>query len=167
MAILKELTSTSWILKSDSGDKLGLVGFMDGEYNLVATNIKFNFKDILELETALNEKLTVQKKVNIEIQNNEIDGYPISHEAVTDHVYIEGKIKYSPNTKNKSKKEYYAGIWATPNSETDLNTCYTRVSLSVDIYDKLRSSGIEPQGQFKDKMEANFACRQSENKFSK
>ena len=169
MAILKELEKdSSWILKSNTNEKIGIIGKMESIYTLIAPNINFQFNDFKELEAALNEPISLHKKESVEVKSNEIDGFPISHESVQDIERLDNSlIKYSPSTKAKSKKEYYAGLWVTPNSENDLNTWYVRTSISVDIYDKLMLLGITPCGPFKDKMEANFSCRQNESKYRK
>lgn len=161
MANLQELTPNSWIFKSNTNDKIGIVSYNDEteKYLLIAPGIDIEFNSLDELTSIINETIKIEARENVKAQNLDINGYPIAHSSPTDIVECSGVIRY--NTQ-KSKKIFLAGYWCTPAGENALDTWYARISLSQDVYDKFLNMGITPLGPYKGKTEALFGVKQGE-----
>src|SRR5574343_1475570 len=145
MAILQELTTHSWIFKSNTNDKIGIVSYNDEteKYLLIAPGIDMEFESLKDLTSIINERLSIETREQTKVQNANIKGYPITHSAPIDIEDSDGIISYCTT---KSKKVFYAGYWCTPAGENALETWYTRISLSQDVYEKFKKMGITPLG---------------------
>src|SRR5574343_1023111 len=161
MAIAKELSMNSWILETNLEEKLGIISFNseNDSYVLISSDTKINFESFSELEGLLGEPVNVKNKETVQAQFKDIDGYPIQHEVV-ENIERDGKlIVYE--SKRKGKK-YYAGYWCIPNGINNLTNWYSRISLSVDVYNQYLDIGIMPKGPYKEKVEALFGVKQGE-----
>lgn len=161
MAVAKELTSNSWILETNTGDKLGIVSYNteSEKYRIISESDNIEFDSMEQFEIMIDERIRIDAREITAVAFKDIDGWPISHETPLDVTHLPcGRITYKSS--KRQDKLFYAGIWVIPDGGVR-GLWATRTGLSLQVYDRLVSEGVEPRGPFKDKMEALFAAVQA------
>lgn len=149
------ITDASWILSDNTGNKIGIMSYNAGKgtYLLVTPDMDIALDSFDELESILGT-IKVKERTTIKDVHKDLNGYSICHESAENVRVLEsGLIKYTPA--GKSKKDFYAGYWATISPE---GLWFRRVSLSVEMHEDLsKSNGV--QGPYKDKFECQFMVK--------
>lgn len=158
MAIAKELTHNSWILETDTGDKLGLMSKNDetSTYLLIAEDLSVTFSSFEELGTMIGSPVKEIQRQNLDHTHGEIMGFPICHALAHDPVEVDGVVHYKSSA--KGKKLFYAGYWVAQSPSKD--SYILRVSISEEVYKDNISAGFTPKGPYIDKIEAQFVAKQ-------
>lgn len=158
MAIASALTSNSWILETDAGEKLGVMSLNDetGQYTITSISTQVSFGTWEELEIAINERVKVKEREVTTAVFKDIEGYPIQHENPQDiQTDEDGVISYSSGKRKRSR--HLAGYWAIKGTEI----WYTKMCITDNNRKQLIEEGFEPIGPFKDKVEASFAAKRA------
>lgn len=161
MATARELTSNSWLLETNTGDKLGIISYSTESetYRVITESDNIEFNSMEEFEILLNERINIIQREVTAAVFKDIDGWPIAHETPLDVVYLpDGRITYKSS--KRREKLFYAGIWVIPDGGTRGLWC-TKISLSEEVYDRCIQDNTPPVGPFKEKMEALFAAKQA------
>lgn len=163
---LKEITESSYIVYSGTGEKVGIVidysnhKFKKGlEYITVEGTIT-PYGSYDELQTVFDSDIEFEKKeiTETELRNVKfLDEYPINEtdelldvlEPTEDSVVNVSTFRKS----KRSKKRFYPGWWITKSENKD--EYVTRLTLSTDIVEERIGSG-ELHGPYKTHMEVTF-----------
>lgn len=165
MAVLKILTQDSFIVETNSGEKMGIiVNYDEGttentgiEFFSIDGNLKFS--SMQELEDLLGEEFSYKE---IEIQENHtntkaIEEYPVNDTDTVLDVQNDPVLGISTFRKSsRSKKRFYPGWWIVKNESGAYNP---RCTISVDIYNE-RNGTDSLHGPFKTFMEVTYTLKQ-------
>ncbi|WPJ50606.1 hypothetical protein RCIP0023_00564 [Klebsiella phage RCIP0023] len=160
MPVLKPLTTYSYIIETESSEKIGLI-VDHNKTNNNLTGVEFFTKDgvvkfdnMNELEDLLGTFVYKElKETNIQENTKFIGDYPVND---TDNVYdVQEGIPISTFRKSeKSKKRFYPGWWLIKSESGVYNP---RCTISTDTYDENKDSLYGP---FKTFMELTYQQKQ-------
>ena len=165
MAILKILTEYSFIVETNTGEKMGiLVNYDEGtterkglEFFTSTGVLKFN--TISELETILNEPLTYAEIVVTDSTNasKALGDYPINDtDTIIDILYDDPLGIGTFRKSTRSKKRFYPGWWLV---RSENGSYLPRLTLSIDIYNE-RNNTEALYGPFKNYMDLTYTQKQ-------
>lgn len=165
MAVLKILTDYSFIVETNTGEKIGILVNHD-ESHTELKGVEFftsdgvvRFDSIDELETLLGEKFTYKEvEVRDESAASKFLGeYPVNDTDLVLDIQDDPTVGMSTFKKSaRSKKRFYPGWWLVRTEAGEYNP---RCTISVDIYNE-RNSTEALYGPYKTFMELNYALKQ-------
>ena len=161
MAILKKLTEYSYILETDTKEKIGIVvdysnsGSEKSGIEFFSTRGSITFDSIEALSKLIGDDIKMEE---IKVQDNEtkkfIDDYPINDTDSVHDVKDDDELNMKTFSKSKrSKKRFLPGWWIVSNTETNIST--PRLTISKDTYGE-KELGKTLHGPFKTYMEVTF-----------
>lgn len=160
MPILKPLTQYSYIVETDSSEKIGLI-VDHNKTNDSSSGVELFTKDSVGLYSTMEEleellgKFTYKefKENNIQENSKFIGDYPVND---TDNIYdIQDGIPINTFRKSeKSKKRFYPGWWLIKSESGVYNP---RCTISTDTYEEYKDSLYGP---FKTFMELTYQQKQ-------
>ena len=158
MAVAKELTTQSWLLETDKGDKLGLISFSSesDKYILIAEDIFLEFGTFDELSSMLGDKVKIEERKEIVVTYNTVEGFPVAHDTAIDVETDDGVTTY--RSSERSAVRFYAGYWVIP--MPDHASYYSKLSPSDSLIADALNNGCDVKGPFSDKIEATFTAKQ-------
>lgn len=165
MATLKILTEYSFIVVTNTGEKMGILVNYD-EGTTEKTGIEFftsdgslKFKNINELEELLGEKFVYEE---IEISDNtyatkSLGDYPINDTDTIIDIQYDDPLGIGTFRKSaRSKKRFYPGWWLV---RSENGSYLPRLTLSIDIYNE-RNNTEALYGPFKTYMDVTYTLKQ-------
>lgn len=165
MAILKVLTDYSFIVETNTGEKMGiLVNYDEGTTERTGIEFfnqdgSFKFDGMSDLQALLGEEFTYAEIEVTDATNTSkaLGDYPINDtdsiiDILNDDPLGIGTFKKSA----RSKKRFYPGWWLV-RSESGAYT--PRLTLSVDIYNE-RNNTEALYGPFKTYMDVSYTLKQ-------
>jgi hypothetical protein len=165
MAILKVLTEYSFIVETNTGEKMGILVNYD-EGTTERTGLEFftstgilKFKTISELEELLNETFTYAEIVVTDSTNasKALGDYPINDtDTIIDILYDDPLGIGTFRKSTRSKKRFYPGWWLV---RSENGTYLPRLTLSIDIYNE-RNNTEALYGPFKTYMDLTYTQKQ-------
>lgn len=165
MAVLTILTDYSFIVETNTGEKIGILVNHD-ESHTELKGVEFftpdgvvQFNSLSELEDLLGEKFTYKEvQKNDEETNTKFIGeYPVNDTDSVIDIQDDPVVGLSTFRKStRSKKRFYPGWWLV---RTEAGEYLPRCSISVDIYTE-RNSTDALHGPFKTYMELNYKLKQ-------
>jgi len=165
MAILKILTEYSFIVETNTGDKMGILVNYD-EGTTERTGIEFftsegalKFSNIKELEEALGEEFTYAEIEVTDSTNTSkaLGEYPINDTDNIIDIQNDDPLGIGSFRKSqRSKKRFYPGWWLVRGEN---GTYLPRLTLSVDIYNE-RNNTEALYGPFKSYMDVTYTLKQ-------
>lgn len=165
MAILKVLTEYSFIVETNTGEKMGILVNYD-EGTTERTGLEFftstgilKFNTISELEELLNETFTYAEIVVTDSTNasKALGDYPINDtDTIIDILYDDPLGIGTFRKSTRSKKRFYPGWWLV---RSENGTYLPRLTLSIDIYNE-RNNTEALYGPFKTYMDLTYTQKQ-------
>lgn len=165
MAVLTILTDYSFIVETNTGEKIGILVNHDESYT-EQTGVEFftsdcvvKFDSISELEELLGEKFQYKEVQKTEEENNTkfIGEYPVNDTDLVIDIQDDPTVGMSTFRKSaRSKKRFYPGWWIVRTEAGEYNP---RCTISVDIYNE-RNGTEALHGPFKTFMELNYILKQ-------
>lgn len=165
MAILKKLTEYSYILETNTKDKIGIVV----DYSMSSsdkTGIEFfnakgrmAFSSLKELSAIIGDAIIMEEIEEPDSVDNSkyLDEYPINDTDSVFDVKDDDELKIKTFSKSKrSKKRFVPGWWIV--QSTDSDTVTSRLTISLDTY-KERELGKTLHGPFKTYMEVTHQMK--------
>lgn len=164
MAILRKLTEYSFILETDTKEKIGIVVDYSSSSSektgieFFSTRGRIAFDSMNALAELIGDKIQMEE---VKVQDSEskkfIDDFPINE---TDSVHdVQEDAEYNMKTFSKSKrskKRFLPGWWIVYNAET--STATPRLTISVDTH-KEKELNKTLYGPFKTYMEVTFQMK--------
>lgn len=165
MAILKILTDYSYIVETNTGEKMGiLVNYDEGTTERTGIEFfnsdgSFKFDNISALEDLLGEEFTYSE-INVTDSTNtskELGDYPINNTDNIIDILFDDPLGIGTFRKSeRSKKRFYPGWWIVRN---DNDSYLPRLTISVAIYNE-RNNTDKLYGPFKSYMDVTHTLKQ-------
>ncbi|AQW88796.1 hypothetical protein pEaSNUABM50_00267 [Erwinia phage pEa_SNUABM_50] len=165
MAILKILTDYSFIVETNTGEKMGiLVNYDEGTTERTGIEFfnsdgSFKFDSMSELQELLGEEFTYAE-IEVTDSTNTSKGlgdYPINDtDNITDILFDDPLGIGTFRKSARSKKRFYPGWWIV---RSENGSYLPRLTISVDIYNE-RNNTEALYGPFKSYMDVTYTLKQ-------
>ncbi len=165
MAVLKKLTDYSFIVETETQEKLGImVNYDEGTsertgIDFFTSTSRLSFSTVAELEKVLGEPLTYKESETTDSTDvsKALGDYPINDTDTIHDIQFDDPLGIGTFRKsNRSKKRFYPGWWLVKGEN---GTYSSRLTLSVDIYNE-RNNTDALYGPFKTYMDVTYTLKQ-------